>query len=167
MKHYIFRFYLLLPTLLCLVTGCGETKKEDKKSTGVGLFSWLNGNWLMKDKDGTTTEEWTTVNDSMMEGKSDFIKGDSVIPFETIKIFKQDTSFIYEAKAAGQNNELPVQFRLSSFSDSGFVAENPSHDFPKRITYRLINKDSLHAFIDGGSQQADKRADFYYSKQKK
>ncbi|MBL7724618.1 MAG: hypothetical protein JNK27_10740 [Chitinophagaceae bacterium] len=144
--------------------GCSDAKKE--KIATVSIFSWLNGHWTMPEKDGTVTEEWKIVNDSLMDGKSDFVKGDSVIPFETIRIFRKDTSFYYEAKAAGQNNEQPVAFKLTSFSDTGFVAENPQHDFPKRISYTLVNKDSIYAFVDGGPQQPDKKSDFYYSRTK-
>jgi len=148
-----------------LLASCGGNKKERQET--VGRFSWLNGSWAMKDAEGVVTEQWKYINDSLMEGSSDFIKGDSVIPFETIKIFRRDTAFYYEAKAAGQNNEQPVEFKLSSFSDSGFVAENPQHDFPKRITYRLVSKDSIHAFVDGGPAMPDKKSDFYYSRRKK
>jgi hypothetical protein len=30
------------------------------------------------------------------------------------------------------------------------VFENPEHDFPKRIGYRLVSADSLEAWVDGG-----------------
>jgi hypothetical protein len=137
-----------------------------KKEETVKKISWLNGNWEMKEQDGRVTEKWAFVNDSLMEGKSDFIRGDTVTPFETMTIFMRDNNFYYEAKAAGQNNDQPVEFKLTSFSDSGFVAENPQHDFPKRITYRLVNKDSIHAFVDGGPEKPDKRSDFFYSRSK-
>lgn len=162
----------LLITLFILVqvfTACNNSAEKDSDTRSqqtVITFSWLNGQWYMPEKDGTVTEEWKQINDSLMEGKSDFVKGDSVIPFETIRIFRKDTLFYYEAKAAGQNNEQPVAFTLTSFSDTGFVAENPQHDFPKRISYTLVNKDSIHAFIDGGPQQPGKKADFYYSRKK-
>jgi hypothetical protein len=32
------------------------------------------------------------------------------------------------------------------------VFENPTHDFPKRIGYRLVSSDSLEAWIDGGAE---------------
>jgi Domain of unknown function (DUF6265) len=144
---------------------CKNTEKPTEKN--VSQFNWLVGHWAMKEKDGIVTEQWKPVNDSLMEGSSDFIKGDSTIPFETIKLFRRSDGFYYEAKAAGQNKEQPVEFKLTSFSDTGFVAENPQHDFPKRITYRLVNKDSIHAFVDGGPGMPDKKSDFYYSKIKK
>ena len=147
-----------------LLAGCSQVKKN--KTETVNRLNWLNGSWAMKTDDGTVTEQWKPVNDSLMEGSSDFVKGDSVIPFETIKIFRRDTSFYYEAKAAGQNNEQPVEFILTAYSDTGFVAENPQHDFPKRISYKLVNKDSIHAFVDGGFSMPDKRVDFYYARRK-
>jgi hypothetical protein len=145
-----------------MLAGCNGVKKNAPET--VSHLNWLNGSWAMKTDEGTVTEQWKWVNDSLMEGSSDFIKGDSVIPFETIKIFRRDTSFYYEAKAAGQNNEQPVAFTLTAYSDTGFVAENPQHDFPKRISYKLVNKDSIHAFVDGGPSLPDKRSDFYYSR---
>lgn len=138
--------------------------KELSQEKNISLFTWLNGSWKMQEKDGFVTEQWKQINDSLMEGSSDFIKGDSTIPFETIRLYKKDTSFYYEAKAAGQNNEQPVAFRITFISDTAFVAENPEHDFPKRITYNLINKDSIHAFIDGGPSVPEKKSDFYYSR---
>jgi hypothetical protein len=149
-----------------IVYSCNNPGKTNNKETAVTVngFQWLAGKWVMQEKEGSTTEEWQVMNDSLMTGRSDFVKGDSIIPFETIKIFVSGKSFSYEAKAAGQNNELPVAFQITSFSDSGFVAENAQHDFPKRISYRKINQDSIHAFIDGGVSAPERRADFYYSR---
>lgn len=147
-----------------LMTGCSDGKNPKQET--VTRFHWLNGSWAMKEGEGTVTEQWTPINDSLLQGSSDFIKGDSVIPFETIRMFSRGNEFFYEATPAGQNKEQPVEFKLTSFSDSGFIAENPQHDFPKRITYRLVNKDSIHAFVDGGSAMPEKKSDFYYSRKK-
>lgn len=160
-------FVLFIAAALFIACNSSNEKRDDFQSRqNVTIFSWLNGQWAMSEKEGTITEEWKSVNDSLMEGKSDFVKGDSVIPFETIRIFRKDTVFYYEVKAAGQNNEQPVVFKFTSFSDTGFVAENPQHDFPKRISYTLVNKDSIHAFVDGGAAMPGKRSDFYYSRKK-
>lgn len=153
-------------TLVALLTvACNNNTGKENPET-VARFNWLNGEWAMRENEATVTEQWRQVNDSLMEGSSDVVKGDTIIPFETIRLFRRANEFYYEAKAAGQNNELPVAFKLTSFSDSGFVAENPQHDFPKRISYTLVNKDSIHAFIDAGPQQPGKKSDFYYSRTK-
>ena len=155
------KIFFFVNVLLIILISC-----KPKENTKVEVFNWLNGQWTMNTGEGMVTEEWKTNNDSLMVGKSDLVKGDTVIPFETIRMFRRGIDFFYEAKAAGQNNEQPVEFKLSSFSDSGFVAENPQHDFPKRITYKLINKDSIHAFVDGGPQMPEKKSDFFYSRKK-
>lgn len=149
---------------ICFLFVLLSCRQDDKKSTDT--FTWLSGSWEMKENDGTVTEEWKQVNDSLMEGQSDFIKGDSVIPFETIRLYRKGLDFLYEAKAAGQNGEQPVAFKITSFTDSSFIAENPSHDFPKKITYLLITNDSIHAFVDDGKSVPEKRADFYYKRNK-
>ncbi|HRE37928.1 MAG TPA: DUF6265 family protein [Chitinophagaceae bacterium] len=160
-------FVLFIAAVLIVACNNNNKKRDDFQSRqNVTIFSWLNGQWAMTEKEGTITEEWKPVNDSLMEGKSDLVTGDSVIPFETIRIFREDTEFYYEAKAAGQNKEQPVVFKVTSFSDTGFVAENPQHDFPKRISYTLINKDSIHAFVDGGAAMPNKKSDYYYSRVK-
>ena len=46
-----------------------------------------------------------------------------------------------------------------------FVFENPEHDFPKRIVYKLITTDSLHAYIDDGKEDSKKKQNFYYKRQ--
>jgi hypothetical protein len=163
MNRHLF-ILIVLVTAAFINLQCDSKKKVAVKT--VNQFNWLNGSWMMKEKDGIVTEDWKQVNDSLMEGSSDFIKGDSTIPFEKIKLFRRSDDFYYEAKAAGQNNEQPVEFKLTTFTDTGFVAENPKHDFPKRITYRMVNKDSIHAFVDGGPSMPDKKSDFYYSRSK-
>lgn len=163
MKQSSTLFFLLLISSFVFIK-CKHTEKIPEKN--ISQFNWLSGYWAMKETAGIVAEQWKQVNDSLMEGTTDFIIGDSTIPYEKIKLFKRSGDYYYEAKAAAPNNEQPVEFKLTSFSDSGFVAENPQHDFPKRITYRLVNKDSIHAFVDGGPAKPNKKSDFYYTRKK-
>jgi hypothetical protein len=153
-----------LPGLLLLVAVWVSCHFEEMPSSSITLFAWLNGQWQMKHEDGITTEAWNTINDTLMTGRSDFLKGDSLVPFETMRLYKTGNTFFFEVTAAGQNKELPVIFKISVFSDSNFIAENQAHDFPKRIIYNRCSLDSLHAFVDGGTTEPEKRADFYYSR---
>lgn len=118
-------------------------------------------------QEGRVTEAWTRVNDSLMEGRSDFVIGDSVMPFETVRLERRGEGFVYEVHSATHPGETPVVFRLSSFSDSGFVAEDPAHDFPKRILYRLVTVDSIFARVDGGPADSAHKDEFRYSRRKK
>ena len=128
-------------------------------------FNWLSGSWKMSTKRGTIVESWVISNDSTMNGKSLFIKNETdTALLETISLVHRNKKYYYIPVTSRQNDNKPVSFTITSFDENGFVAENPDQDFPKRITYRLITMDSIHAFIDGGSAMPDKKSDFYYSR---
>ena len=115
------KYYFVIAVALLIAASCKEPAKEKeliRQSADTDQFDWLIGQWYMEEKEGITTEDWLRVNDSLLEGRSDFVKGDSVIPFETIRIYNITDTFYYEAKAAGQNKEQPVAFTMTSMTDS-------------------------------------------------
>jgi len=122
---------------------------------------------MKKKNGGSIMESWYSRNDSTMLGESlDFsVTGRSTV-LENLKLAYKGGSYYYKSTVNGQNNNQEVAFKITSHSENKFVAEKPDHDFPKRITYELISKDSLHAFIDGGPSMPGKRSDFYYSRYK-
>ena len=140
-------------------------KNNENKMQG---FKWLEGSWVMKKKNGgSLMESWQAYNDSTMLGESlNFsITGQSGV-LENLKLVYQSGTYYYRSRVNGQNNNEEVAFEITSHSEKGFVAEKPDHDFPQRISYELITKDSIHAFIDGGPSMPGKRSDFYYSRYK-
>lgn len=124
----------------------------------------LEGKWMMKTKRGFMGEEWIKVNDDYLQNKGFFIKGTDTIITERVALKKTTQGIFYTSTVEDQNNKQPIAFKLTSADDHVFVFENPKHDFPKRITYKLVSVDSLHAYIDGGIDAAGKRQDFYYRK---
>jgi hypothetical protein len=139
-------------------------KKENKMQS----FKWLEGSWVMKKKNGGhIMENWHAYNDSTMLGESlgFSISGQSNV-LEKLKLSYQSGTYYYISRVSGQNNNQEVAFKITSHSEKGFVAEKSDHDFPKRITYELVTKDSIHAFIDGGLAMPGKKSDFYYSRYK-
>ncbi len=141
--------------------------KLENKQHCIDQFKWMNGSWKMKTKNGIIIESWKTINDSTMEGKSFFIKNNTDSTFlESIEIIARNNQCYYRPTANGQNENMAVTFKMSFYNEKGFVAENPAHDFPKRISYLLINKDSIHAFIDDGAELPKMKSNFYYSRVK-
>lgn len=73
-------------------------------------------------------------------------------------------------RAAGAALEYRVQagrqpevvFTAITASPMEVVFENPAHDFPKRIGYRLASSDSLEAWIDGGAGSKGDRVVYPY-----
>ncbi len=155
MKHWLF---ILTALLLLSFTG----KKE---LINVKSFGWLEGSWGMKTKRGTITEAWKITHDSLMVGNSKMINlnGEERI-LENLELVFSGGQYYYVSAVNGQNGGEQVKFTITSYNEKSFVAENPQHDFPKRITYNLINNDSIHAFIDGGPAMPDKKSNFHYSR---
>jgi hypothetical protein len=128
-------------------------------------FHWLLGTWKMETGRYDIIETWKAMDDSSLLGSSIRVSkaGDSVLT-ETIRLVSRNQEYYYIPKAFGQNNDQPVEFRITSYSDSGFISENPKHDFPRRIGYTLRGPDRIHAFIDDGKQVPEKKFDFIYSR---
>ena len=111
--------YYQLPLLLILfLIGCLQSQAQQKE------FGWLVGKWKLKEKN--VFEEWKISADKKtLEGLSYRIKeGDTTVMEKLLIKFEQ-----------------PFFFYISE------VAENPEHDFPKGIRYKLIRKDN-HDFIE-------------------
>lgn len=152
----------LLLVTACLLVLQSIAGKEDRN---IQPFQWLEGSWSMKVKRGTITESWKMNGDQSLAGNSKMtsLSGEERV-LENLELVFSEGTYYYVSTVNGQNDNKAVRFKITSYSEKGFVAENPEHDFPRRITYRRITDDSVHAFIDGGPQLPDKKSDFYYSR---
>ena len=138
-----------------------------KEKDSMEPFYWLLGDWQMERKSGVLIESWKKVNDSSFEGKSYMTSKDGAQKvLEEMQLVYRKKGYHFISAVPGQNKELPVSFTIHDFSDKHFLAENPAHDFPRRIKYELMKQDSLHAWIDGGMSNAAQRVDFYFSRKK-
>jgi hypothetical protein len=54
---------------------------------------------------------------------------------------------------------------MTEINDKGFVAENPEHDFPQKITYRLKDDNTLFAMIDGKIKEQYRKQEFLFTRQ--
>ena len=155
------RKFLLI--LILLFFSIGLISRIHSYKYKMSSFKWMIGSWKMETKRGAILETWISSNDSTLSGESIRINltgGTDLL--EKIQLVSRNKEYFYIPTAQGQNENKPVKFKITSFSDSGFVAENPAHDFPKRISYNLMSKDSIHAFIDGGPSMPEKKSNFYY-----
>ena len=126
----------------------------------------LQGSWISNTKRGVIGEQWVRANDSSLNGKGFFVKGTDTITTEIVSLIARGSDVYYTSIVKGQNDGKKIPFRLTSSEGGVFIFENPLHDYPKRIVYELPNADSLHAYIDAGMNDTDKRRHFFYHKVK-
>lgn len=128
---------------------------KDKKTTQpnqIAKADWLIGSWENKSPYGNLSENWQKENDSVYKGQSFFIKGNDTIHSEAIILSEINGQVKYSPQVEGQNDNKPVDFKMTSATVSHLVFENPAHDFPQKITYTKITNDSLVAEISGKQQ---------------
>ena len=151
-----------LTTLLALslaIVSCKESSEEnnktsDSKATEASFqdAEWLIGNWGNTLPDGSFIEIWTKENDTVYKAESYFIANNDTLFAEYVSLGKVNDTITYTVTMPSQNNEQPVGFKLKSMSANKMVFENPQHDYPNKIVYNKITKDSIVAIISGAKK---------------
>ena len=127
--------------------------KSEKKFDKLQKMNWLLGNWENEMPEGVLTETWTKENDSTFSGTTYFIiNKEDTVHSETIILKQLNDELFYRPTVKGQNNDEPVDFKLSSESENSFSFENPKHDYPQKIVYKKVNETNLVATISGMQQ---------------
>jgi hypothetical protein len=128
MKRLLTIFYCLFLTSLAGAEECGS----------LGAVEWLLGEWETSTSRVVIREYWHRVSDATFEGESTTksVSNDEVVNYETLRLVSMSDSVFYIAKVT--ENELAVPFRLTRCSDGIAVFENPDHDAPQRLIYKLL-----------------------------
>lgn len=139
---------LCIVFLLIFSFSCKKEIEKPSKPT------FLIGNWKrLNDKPNHQTYETWNTN---FTGFGYTKKGNETTFSEQLSIVAiNDTLHL---KVVGVN-EKPTLFKFTNQTDTSFVAENPTHDFPKKITYYLEGN-QLKAIVEAD----DFRIDFVFEK---
>ncbi len=114
-------------------------------------LAWLLGRWnrtgLPEGQEGY--EHWR-IEGKGYAGIGARLRNGQVAFEERLWIKADGGEVFYVAEVHG--NPAPVRFRLVERAERSAVFENPEHDFPKRISYRLTG-DHLEARISGDGRE--------------
>ncbi|MCG3119456.1 MAG: hypothetical protein ALAOOOJD_01865 [bacterium] len=147
-KHYSILFVSFL------MAGNGLTQEP---KTTITDFAWLAGCWDGSSSGRESLEQWMKPSGQTMLGMSRTVVNGKTVAYEFIQLREQDGEIFYIAKPSGQ---AEASFKLVQYSNHEAVFENPQHDFPQRIIYRLEKDGVLAAAIEGNSKGKLKRIDF-------
>ncbi|KYP15765.1 MAG: hypothetical protein A1D16_05345 [Flavihumibacter sp. CACIAM 22H1] len=138
---------------------------QGQQADPMKTFDRLEGRWQRLNKSTPEFEEWTRKTATLLEGRMYKVTGKDTLVSEEIRLRQTSHKILYQAKAFNQPEQDRIDFELTRHSPNSVVFENPTHDYPKRIVYEFIGRDSLHAWIDGGPADSSSRIDFYFRKQ--
>jgi len=113
----------------------------------IAELHWLAGCWAAEGQDAGSVEHWTAPAGGTMFGVNRTVRNGRTVFFEYLRIVDEDDgSVVLVASPSGQET---ARFRLTQSGPREVTFENPEHDFPQRISYRLTAADRLVGRIDG------------------
>jgi hypothetical protein len=127
----------------------------------IDQLSWMSGCWEARSATHVTEEQWMAPHGNSMLGMNRVLRNGALAGYELVVIRQDSSGLLFQAHPSGQASAVFAQLTLS---DTMVVFENPDHDFPQRIGYRLRGTDSLVAWIWGSSDGEARRIDFSYER---
>ncbi len=141
----------LLPVLL--LATCASASADP-----FAPVSWLAGCWTQQGREAGSTEQWMAPAGGLMLGMARTLKNGRAVQFEFMQIrANADGRLSFVAQPQGKP---PTEFGLLRQSESEVVFEDPAHDFPQRVLYRLAAPDRLLARIEGQLNGQERGFDF-------
>ncbi len=125
----------------------------------IERVGWLTGCWEQSSPDRTVEEHWLPPRGGTMINVGRTVRADSLFEYELVVLRERGERLAYEAHPSGQET---ATFLSRELSDTTAVFENPAHDFPQVVGYRLIGPDSLLAWIEGTRNGRVRRVEFPY-----
>jgi hypothetical protein len=140
-----FSYRSLLPLAL-LVIAPAVRAQQSAAASPIDRLAWMAGCWERRNGTRVVEEQWMRPRGGTMLGMSRTVRNDSLVEFEQLRIRTDGNVLVYIAKPSGQAES---SFRSTVVDANAVTFEDPTHDFPQRIIYRLPKADSLHARIEG------------------
>lgn len=130
--------------LLCLVATARSGSAQS--AGGIASLSWLAGCWELRAGARVTEEQWMTPDGGVMLGLNRSVVRDTTREWEFLSIIEREGRLVLTAKPSRQ---AEASFTSEFVSDTSVLFTNPTHDFPQRIIYRRLGRDSLVARVEG------------------
>jgi len=134
--------------LLLLAAGAAADT-ETIPPVSIHQLDWLAGCWAHDGRDEGSVEHWLPPAGAAMLAVSRIIRDGRMVSYEFLRVEEtRDGTLRLIAMPVGQ---AATAFMLVTTSDNLVVFENPEHDFPQRLTYRLVDADHLLATAEAES----------------
>lgn len=151
---------VVIALLLAGAGSSGGLRAAEPAKATVADLAWLAGTWSFERNGRVVTERWTAPAGGMMLGTSQTVAGERTLDYEFVVLrTDKEGRVVYVAKPSRQPE---ATFTLVKVVDREVVFENPTHDFPQRISYALKADGTLLAAIEGTKDGKTRRVEFPY-----
>ena len=134
-------------------------------ATDMSSLRWMLGRWEQVESKGVVSfEEWEEVSDQEFIGRAFTLQGKDTVYREDLRLEVEKGKVYYIPTIP--SNDGPVRFKMRTSGSKRATFENPAHDFPTVISYRLVEDTILHARISGVQNGKEGFKDFYMKRVK-
>lgn len=112
----------------------------------IQSLAWLTGCWAQEGAEPGTVEMWMKPAGGAMLGMSRTVRKGVTATHEFMQIRSEAQALVFIAQPS---NQPTATFTAVRVVDREIVFENPAHDFPQRVIYRLKAPGVLAARIEG------------------
>jgi hypothetical protein len=113
----------------------------------VTSLAWMAGCWSPEQGEAGSGEHWLSPAGGTMLGVSRTVKNGKTVAFEFMQLRHDvDGKLVLIALPSGQQE---TTFIAVASERNSVTFENPAHDFPQRVIYRLQPDGKLSARIEG------------------
>ncbi len=116
------------------------------QNTNLQQVEFLIGTWKIEGKE--SYEYWEKKKD-ILAGQSYKIKNGQKVILENIELKMTENQIIYTPTVFDQNDGRGIPFKLKLFEHNLFSFENPDHDFPKKVQYKILSDNELYVSVLG------------------
>jgi hypothetical protein len=130
------------------ILGLALVASVKAQTATIASFAGLSGCWERNENSGTVvaTEMWMKPAGTSIMGMGRTVKNGKTVNYEMMRIEQRTDGIYFVAKPKA--NPAETSFKLKSSSVGEFAFENPEHDFPQRVIYK-VNGNSLRGRIEG------------------
>ena len=150
------RNYILLIAGLAMMASC-------KPSSDIDKLSWLEGDWYVTNYG--TYEKWETTDEGI-RGWGYRNPDNFEDTWEDILIHEVEGEMIYSVTVKGQNDDKPIDYKMTVLEEGKVSFENKEHDFPQTITYSKTD-DGMLATLTGMMQGTEQSMEFDFVEKSK
>jgi hypothetical protein len=138
--------------LVLLISIFSSAFSFEKEYKSLSSLECILGEWISDGDTKSTKEIWIKTSPNTFEGTGTVFdqttKTTTIV--ETLRLVMMSDEIFYIAKVS--HNEYPIAFKLTSYENSTAVFENRTHDFPKKIVYKLTNKNKMTVTVGDGEK---------------
>ncbi|HEY1045793.1 MAG TPA: DUF6265 family protein [Bacteroidia bacterium] len=148
MKNLLFSIVISFGCLL-LFQACNKRPKTDLKK-----FERLLGAWQYYIDDSTRGfENWYLDTAGQLKGSNSEINNTKIRITEFLSFYVKENKVYYVPQLVKDGKKAPTLFEYIETKDDEFRFTNQQNDFPKFISYKFINNDSMDVSIGDDKNQ--------------